>query len=199
MGLERRLLAGCIAALLYAWPAAEANSATGEAAVLLDFEDITCAREQAQCEVGEAYLSHGYALRYAPTLDEPSPGSLSAVGKRWRFNANGSTAMHINSCSGSVSLLANDNSAFNPISIDLAEMDGQGPTAVTFNAQREDGSTATFTAKLSGKPGWRRQPFPANFKRVIALSWSQGDCVSNRAHMFDRITLQPAAPARTGQ
>jgi len=192
MARYRWLTACLIAALASTWPMAQAIAAAKDTTVLLDFEDISCAQKQAQCDVGEAFLSQGYALRYTPTLDDPSPGGLSAVGKLWRFNAKGSVAMQINSCNGNVSLMANDNSPFTPVSIDLAEMDGEGPALLTFSAQKQDGSTVAFTAKISGKPGWRRQSFPPEFKGVTSLSWSQGDCVSNRAHMFDRIALQPA-------
>ncbi len=195
MGLLKQVMSTWLTASCLAITCANAATPANEAQVTLDFDDIACAQSQTQCDVGEAYLSQGYALRYTPTLDDPSPGGLSAVGKSWRFNAKGSTAMQINSCNGNVTLMANDNSAFTPVSIDLAEMDGEGPVSIEFSAQREDGGTVRFVSKLSGKTGWRRQAFPASFKDVTSLAWSQGDCVNNRAHMFDRIVLHARAPS----
>lgn len=195
MSLRKRAWGVLLALLPLAFSGAHAVVAASAAQLTLDFDEIACAQSQVQCDVGEAYLSQGFALRYTPTLDDPSPGGLAAVGSSWRHNAKGSTAMQINSCNGKVTLMANDNSAFTPLSIDLAEMDGEGPVSIEFNAQRADGSTVRFMSKLVGKTGWRRQAFPATFKGVVSLAWSQGDCVSNRAHMFDHIALQPLTPA----
>jgi hypothetical protein len=160
----------------------------------LDFEQIGCAKSQATCEVGEALLVQGFALRYAPSVEEAVPGALFAVGKSWPFNRKGPTALNINSCSGTVTLLANDNAPFTAIAIALAEMDGEGPVALEFNAQHEDGTEAHHSVKLD-KPGWHRVAFPASFKGITSLAWQQGDCVSNKAHMFSQIELQPA-PAK---
>jgi hypothetical protein len=186
MLIPRALLALlCASCTSFAW-------ASGP--VLLDFEDAACPQAQAQCDVGDAYLSKGFALRVAPNVDEPDAKGLVSVGKAWRFNLRGSQAMSLSSCGGSVTLMANDNSLFDAVALGLAEMNGQGATVVAFAAAHEDGSVAAYTAKLDGKAGWQRVVLPASFKRLTALSWQQGDCVSNPAHMFDQIELVSHAP-----
>ena len=162
--------------------------------VLLDFEDAACPQAQAQCDVGDAYLSKGFALRVAPNVDEPDAKGLVSVGKAWRYNLRGSQAMSLSSCGSIVTLMANDNSVFDAVAIGLAEMNGQGAATVGFTATHEDGSVATHMARLDGKTGWQRVALPAAFKRLTALSWQQGDCVSNPAHMFDQIELVSHAP-----
>jgi len=139
-------------------------------------------------------LSKGFALRVAPNVDEPDAKGLVSVGKAWRFNLRGSQAMSLSSCGASVTLMANDNGVFDAVAIGLAEMNGQGAATVEFSATREDGSTAAHTAKLDGKAGWQRVALPSAFKHLTALSWQQGDCVSNPAHMFDQIELVSHAP-----
>jgi hypothetical protein len=162
--------------------------------VVIDFEDTACTTSSAQCPVGEAYLSKGFALRTVPSADELDAQGLVLVGKAWRHSRHGSQAMSISSCGATVTLMANDNSLFDALAISLAEMHGEGAASVAFTARLEDGSELHYTVKLNGKVGWQRVSLPATFRKLVALSWQQGNCVSNPAHMFDQIELTPHAP-----
>ncbi|MEY4765869.1 MAG: hypothetical protein RI907_2542 [Pseudomonadota bacterium] len=157
--------------------------------VTLDFEDLTCARSQAQCEVGDQYTARGFALRYSPAEDEPLAAGLVGVGTAWKANRKGSLALSIRSCDTQVSLMANDNQPFSLLSIDLAEMTGEGPTAVTFRGLKEDGSEVRQTFKLGPKPGWQRYTFDAGFRGLNSVQWAQGDCLNQRPHMVDNLVL----------
>jgi hypothetical protein len=162
--------------------------------VVLDFEELACAKARAQCDVGEALLSKGFALRAAPLVDENDARGLMAVGKTWRYNRRGSEALSISSCGNTVRLMANDNSPFDAVAISLAVMQGEGESTVAFTARRQNGSVMQHTASLSAKAGWQRLALPASFRQLTELAWQQGDCVSNAAHMFDQLELISHAP-----
>lgn len=160
-------------------------------AVVLDFEDIGCARKEAQCELGDQYMARGFALRYTPAVDEPMAAGLVGVTPNWKHNRKGSTALMIRSCEAQATLMANDNAPFDVQSIDLAEVNGTGPAAVEFVGQKEDGTEVRQTFKLDGKPGWQKFSFDAGFRRLSALQWAQGDCINVQAHMVDNLSLVP--------
>jgi hypothetical protein len=156
---------------------------------VLDFEDLTCARSQESCEVGDQYMAKGFALRYVPGVDEPMAAGLTAVGPAAKPNKKGSVALSIRSCGAQASLMANDNSSFGVASIELAEMNSEGPVSVAFVGLRDDGAEVRQTMKLDGKPGWQKFSFGAGFRKLASLQWTQGDCLSVQPHMVDNIEL----------
>lgn len=194
-GASRRGMAGAARAGVAVVLAAALGVHGAEATVKLGFESLGCAQRQATCELGEAILVKGYALRYVPSPDEVVPGALHAVGTSWPHNRRGPIALNINGCGAGVALMANDNRPFTPVSIALAEMDGQGPLDVTFTGTFPDGRTVSHAVHLSGPVGWRTVPFPPSFEAVSSVSWHQGECVTGKAHMFGAIELRPAPGA----
>jgi hypothetical protein len=156
---------------------------------VLDFEDLACARSQDSCEVGDQYMAKGFALRHVPAVDEPMAAGLTAVGPASKANKKGSVALSIRSCGAQASLMANDNSSFGVASIELAEVNGEGPVSVAFVGQRDDGTEVRQTMKLDGKPGWQKFSFGAGFRKLASLQWTQGDCLSVQPHMVDNIEL----------
>ncbi len=157
---------------------------------VLDFEDLACARTQDSCEVGDQYMAKGFALRYTPAVDEPLAAGLTAVGPAWKFNKRGSVALSIRSCEAQATLMANDNGSFNALSIELAEVNGDGPSTVSFVGLHDDGTEVRQTMKLDGKAGWQKFTFAAGFRKLASLQWTQGDCLNVRPHMVDNIELQ---------
>ncbi len=159
---------------------------------VLDFEDIACARSQDSCDAGDQYMAKGFALRYTPAVDEPLAVGLTALGPAWKFNKKGSVALSIRGCEAQATLMANDNSSFSALSIELAEVNGDGPSAVAFVGQRDDGTEVRQTMKLDGKPGWQKFTFGSGFRKLASLQWAQGDCLKVRPHMLDNLELQGA-------
>jgi hypothetical protein len=159
-------------------------------AVVLDFEDLTCARTQPICNVGSVYASKGYTLRYAPAPDDERPVGFHAIGKLWAPNVGGSTAMLANSCNASTTLTAS------VLALDLAEANADAPATVEFIGTKTDGTQVRMNAPLDGKPGWQRVVFPSAFYNLKTLTWVQGDCISNKSHMFDNILVMPGIAPR---
>jgi hypothetical protein len=160
-------------------------------AVVLDFEDLSCARKAGQCEVGDQYVARGFALRYTPAVDEPMAAGLVGIGPGWKPNRKGSTALMIRSCEAQATLMSNDNALFDAQGIELAEVNGEGPATVEFVGQKDDGSEVRQTFKLDGKAGWQKFSFGAGFRRLSALQWTQGDCIHMQPHMVDNVSLLP--------
>jgi len=155
----------------------------------LDFQDLTCAATQAQCGVENVYSAKGFTLSFVPGADDPYQTGLQAVGKLWQYNIRGTIAVNPNSCNGTVTLVNAKGAAFSMLSIDLAEANGNGPSAVTFVGTRLDGSKVTKAVQLDGKAGWQRVALPSNFTKLKSVVWSQGDCTNVTPHMFDNILL----------
>lgn len=165
-------------------------------AVVLDFEDLTCARTQPICNVGSVYASKGYTLRYAPAPDDERPVGFHAIGKLWAPNVGGSTAMLANSCNASTTLTAQSGKPFSVLALDLAEANADAPATVEFIGTKTDGTQVRMNAPLDGKPGWQRVVFPSAFYNLKTLTWVQGDCISNKSHMFDNILVMPGIAPR---
>jgi hypothetical protein len=180
-------LSACVVAL---WCGLAATGA-GAQTVVLDFEDLSCARKATSCEVGDQYVARGFALRHTPAVDEPMATGLLGVGPGTKANRKGSSALMIRSCEAQATLMSNDNALFDAQSIDLAEASGEGPVVVAFVGQRDDGSEVRQSFKLDGKPGWQKFTFGADFRRLSALQWAQADCINVQPHMVDNISLLP--------
>lgn len=157
--------------------------------VVLDFEDLACAKGQSQCEVGDQYVARGYALRYTPAVDEPMSAGLMAMVQGAKSGRKG-VALSIRSCDAQATLMANDNQPFDVLSIDLAVVSGDGGANVEFVGQRDDGSEVRHTLSIERKPMWQKLRFPDGFKRLSALRWAQGDCLNQLPHMVDNIAVQ---------
>ncbi len=184
-----KFVSACVTASLTGLAAPGVSAQTG----LLDFEDIACARKAAQCEVGDQYMARGFALRYTPAVDEPLAAGLLGIGPAWKPNRKGSTALMIRSCEAQATLMANDNTLFDARSIELAEVNGQGPSAVEFVGQKGDGTEVRQSFQLDGKAGWQKFNFGAGFQGLSALQWSQGDCINVQPHMVDQLELARSA------
>lgn len=156
---------------------------------VINFEDIECAQTNELCGSASPYVSNGFTLSYTRSPSDPYYNDLQAVGKSWRFNVKGSIAMNSSGPLSSVTLSANDQRPFASYSIDLAELNGDGPATVTFQGVRADGSQVSHTVKLNGQPGWQRIHFPLRFWKIVNLTWQQGDVVNNTPHMFDNIVI----------
>ncbi|TAK93578.1 MAG: hypothetical protein EPO09_12200 [Aquabacterium sp.] len=176
-----------IRALLVAATVAGAQHAHALAA--LDFQDMTCAKTQALCGAAQTYSAKGFTLQYAPAAGEQYPVGLTAVGKSWQYNVNGSIALTANSCSATTTLTNNKGAAFAMFAIDLAEMNGDSPSSVTFVGTKVDGSKVTKSVQLDGKAGWQRVVMPSAFSSLKSVTWTQGDCSTNKPHMFDNIVV----------
>lgn len=188
--LRRRLAVHLLAAL------ACLACAQAAQAVVLDFEDLSCAWTQPICNVGSAYSSKGYTLRYAPAADDDHPVGFHAIGKLWAPNVGGSTAMLANSCNASTTLSAQSGKPFSVLALDLAEANADAPATVEFIGTKTDGTPVRMNALLDGKPGWQRVVFPSAFYNLKTLTWVQGDCVNNKSHMFDNILVMPGIAPR---
>lgn len=156
---------------------------------LIDFHGLTCAKTQELCGAGVAYVTRGFSLQYAPAADEQYPTGFYAVGKSWRYNVDGSIALVANSCGATTTLTSNKGASFAMFTIDLAEVNGDSPSSVTFVGTKVDGSTVSKTVQLDGKAGWRRVLMPSAFASLKSVTWTQGDCVTNKPHMFDNILV----------
>lgn len=165
-------------------------------AVVLDFEDLSCARTQPICNVGTVYANKGYTLRYAPAPDDEHPVGFHAIGRLWAPNVAGSTAMLANSCNASTTLSAQSGKPFSVLALDLAEANADAPASVDFIGTKTDGTPVRMTALLDGKPGWQRVVFPSAFYNLKTLTWVQGDCQGNKSHMFDNILVMPGIAPR---
>lgn len=182
-------LALACAALLLGVRAQAGQTALTAGVLTLDFEDLTCARQEARCEVGDQYMAQGLALRHIPSVDDPIGAGLIAVGPGWKHNRKGSLALAVRSCEAQVLLMANDNQPFDALSVDLAEMEGEGPVAIEFVGQKEDGTEVRQTFKLLHKPGWQKVVFPPAFRGLSSLQWAQGSCMDQRLHMLDNLKV----------
>jgi hypothetical protein len=180
-----KFVSACVVAGLMGLAAPGVRAQTG----MLDFEDIACARKSPQCELGDQYVARGFALRHTPAVDEPLAAGLVGIGTGWKANRKGSTALMIRSCEAQATLMANDNALFDAHSIELAEVNGQGPSAVEFVGQKGDGTEVRQSFKLDGKAGWQKFSFGAGFRGLSALQWSQGDCINVQPHMIDQLEL----------
>ena len=159
------------------------------ALAVLDFQNLTCAKTQELCGAGDTYTASGFTLQYAPAADEPYPVGFTAVGKLWRFNVKGSISLEANSCSATTTLTSTKGVNFSLLSIDLAEVNGDSPSSLTFIGTKSDGSQVTKSVKLDGKVGWQRVQLPRTFTNVNSVTWAQGDCIINKPHMFDNILV----------
>ncbi|MBI2731789.1 MAG: hypothetical protein HYX44_00250 [Aquabacterium sp.] len=175
---------------------ASLTGAQAAQAVVLDFEDLICARTQPTCHVGSVYASKGYTLRYAAAPDDDHPVGFQAIGKLWTPDAGGSTAMLANSCNASTVLTAQSGKPFSVLALDLAEANADAPVTVEFIGTKTDGTQVRMNAPLDGKPGWQRVVFPSAFYNLKTLTWLQGDCISNKSHMFDNILVMPGIAPR---
>jgi hypothetical protein len=184
-----KFVSACVMASLTGLAAPGVWAQTG----VLDFEDIVCARKAAQCELGDQYVARGFALRHTPAVDEPLAAGLLGIGPTWKPNRKGSTALMIRSCEAQVTLMANDNALFDAQSIELAEVNGQGPSSVEFVGQKGDGTEVRQSFQLDGKAGWQKFSFSAGFRELSALQWSQGDCINVQPHMVDQLELARSA------
>jgi hypothetical protein len=138
--------------------------------------------------VGDLILSHGFALAYAPATGEPYPVGFLAVGPRWRYNGR-SFAIATGTCSGSATLMPESGGRFDVHSIDLAALNGDGPSSTTFVGLLEDGGTVEFPVEIDVARGWQRLTFPSSFRGLVAITWLQGDCIENKPHMFDNLRV----------
>lgn len=159
------------------------------ALAVLDFQNLACAKTQELCGAGDTYKAAGFTLQYAPAVGEPYPVGFLAVGKLWRFNVKGSIALVANSCSATTTLTNNKGVNFSLLSIDLAEENGDSPSSVTFVGTKSDGSQVSTSVNLDGKVGWQRVQLPQTFTKVKSVTWTQGDCIDTKLHMFDNILV----------
>jgi len=165
-------------------------------AVVLDFEDMACARTQPVCDAGQHYASKGYALSYTPDPDDGQPLGFHVVGRLWAPNGGGSIAMLANSCGATTTLMARQGKPFSVLTMDLAEANGDSPSSVAFTGIKTDGTPVRWSLSLDGRPGWQRVVLPSAFYNLKSLSWLQGDCLNNKSHMFDNILVVPGVSAK---
>jgi hypothetical protein len=138
--------------------------------------------------VGETYTAQGYTFTYTPAPDEPYPTGLFSVGPPWQYN-NGTTALFANSVNALTTLTRDDNRQFALLSLDLAELNGDGPVEVVFYGTKVSGQVVSHTCTLNGKTGFQRFFFPITFRHLTSVQWQQGNCVTNNPHMFDNVVV----------
>lgn len=160
---------------------------SAQALTVLGFQDLTCAKTQELCGAGDVYSARGFTLQYAPAEGEPYPVGFTAVGKTWRYNVKGSIGLLADSCGATVTMTSTKGVPFAMFMIDLAESNGDSPVGVTFVGIKTDGASVQKSVQLDGKPGWQRVLMPPSFTSLNSVTWTQGDCVDNKPHMFDNI------------
>lgn len=153
-------------------------------ATVLTFEELPHADELQG--TGDIIFSKEYTLTYTPAPAEPYPVGFQTVGPSWRFNGR-SSAINANSCSAVTKLTAPDNAPFSLVSMDLAELNGDGAASVVIVGITRTGAQVEKKIRLNGRAGWERFYFPLTFKNLRSVSWEQGDCITNNPHMFDNI------------
>lgn len=166
---------------------------TVASATVIDFEEFPHGDELQGA--GSVISSKGYSFYYAPAADEPYPVGFFIVGPAWRYNP-GSAALLSNSCLAETTLKADDNNPFDLLSIDLAELNGDGVSSVTFVGVNANGETVKEAIRLNGRTGWQRFHFPKSFSHLMSVKWLQGDCLTNFPHMFDNVNLQKSHEKR---
>ena len=162
------------------------SAAADRPQVVVDFESLP--HEYELEGVGDIVSEHGFTFVYSPAPDEPYPVGFFSVGPSWAFNLR-STALNSNSCSSTVSLVADNSQTFSINSIDLAPLNGDEEVLVTFTGFRSRGANVSHTMRLKHSSGWKTFKFPGSFRNLEMLSWKQGDCVINKPHMFDNLVL----------
>jgi hypothetical protein len=157
-------------------------------AAVLTFEELP--HEYELQGVGNTVFSKRFVLQYAPAPGEPYPVGFTSVGAIWQFNGR-STALTANSCSATTTLTAEDNSPITLVSIDLAELNGDADVSVAFEGVTAEGSVVRKNVKLKERRTWQTVEFPATFRNLRFVRWTQGDCLKNPPHMFDNIRVHP--------
>lgn len=156
-------------------------------AVVIDFEDLPHADELQGA--GNSYTSNGFTLTYAPAVNEPYPVGFTTVGPSWQYNRR-SAAFTANSCSATTTLTSDTSRPFSLESIDLAALNGDKGIVVEFVGTTVDGTTVKETFHLVGKNVWKKYQLPGEFRNLISVLWTQGDCIVVPPHMFDNIHLK---------
>lgn len=161
----------------------------------LDFEDVWAADEwrytYEMWQLDSPIVTQGYVLRWAPGPDEQYLTWFHAMGPLWQWSATQGISINPNGCSGSVTLMAEDGGAFQMHAIDLQELNGVDDVgvSVTFTGLTVDGKTVTHTATLNNRPAWDRVHLPGTFRNLTQVVWHQGNCYTNKPHMFDNVRL----------
>lgn len=156
---------------------------------VITFEDLP--HEYELQGVGDDVFTSGYRFNYMAAPDEPYPVGFHSVGSMWAYNGR-STALLANSCSAVTTLTADDNNPLTIDSIDLAPVNGDKESTVTFEGVRTDGSVVSRAFRMRGGPGWRTFIFPTTFANLQSVKWTQGDCIVNYPHMFDNVVVRRA-------
>ena len=161
--------------------ACAATFAANAHAAQLNFEDVLYAQWRSTQEiwgVGPEIYSKGYVLRYAPAPGEPYPTYFFAMGPKWSYNYRNTIAINANSCSASVTLVAQDNNPFNLQSIDLQELNGVESVgvSVTFTGYTSGQQTVTHSVTLNGTTDWETVEFPAAARdgQLVPLASGRG-------------------------
>lgn len=155
--------------------------------ITLDFEELEHAAELQG--TGDQLISKGYLFRYFPAAGEPYPVGFQTVGPTWRYNGR-SAAVNPNSCGATVLMTGLDNNPFDLQAIDLAPLNGDPDVSVRFEGTTVYGEKVVLSVELRVDRGWQRIRFPGQFNRLTSVSWQQGDCLVNKPHMFDNISVR---------
>jgi len=158
-------------------------------AVVIDFEDLPHADELQGA--GNSYTSKGFTLTYAPAVNEPYPVGFTTVGPSWQYNRR-SAAFTANSCSATTILTSDNSKPFMLDSIDLAALNGDKGIVVEFVGTTVEGTTVIETFHLVERNVWKKYQLPREFRNLISVTWTQGDCIVMPPHMFDNIHVTPS-------
>jgi hypothetical protein len=155
------------------------NIRVTRAPVTMDFQSLTHDNAESNI-VGSEYYEDGFVLTQG--ANEPHP--LSTYGLQ-HPKYPGSTALYNNTPDGSITLTDYLGGTFNIHSIDLSNLNNNGPTMVTFTGTRENNGTIQQTFKT--QPGLNAlETFQFDgFIGLTSLTWTQADPY----HQFDNLVL----------
>jgi subtilisin-like proprotein convertase family protein len=148
---------------------------------LMDFQSLQH-NDASNTDHSTTYSEDGFQLTSLNMRPFASAGTLSP-----RYT--GSTALYLDSNSGSMRLTRQGGGAFNLRSINLAMLDANGstPLSVTFTGTLATGGTVSQTFTLNPTSGQAFFPFDASFTNLTKVEWVQ----ASPFHQFDNIVVDP--------
>ncbi len=162
---------------------AAAGLATAASAQVIDFEALAM-NDSLIHNWGYVYMEDGF------TLDHPQsePFEFATFGTQ-ESRYPGSTALFNNTVNGEINLREDNGNAFGLLSIDISNLNNNGPVTVRFTGFLNGNPVASDSFTTSGSAnGLETFFFNSDFANVDHVQWFQ----ESPFHQFDNITLIPA-------
>lgn len=157
--------------------------AAGASAQTIDFQALEM-NDAGIHDWGYVYQEDGYTLFH----DQSEPFEFRTFGTQSSAYP-GSTALFNNTVNGVTELVKDDGGAFSLFSIELSNLNGQGPVTVNFSGFLNGNLVATDSFTTSNQFGNILEEFVFNpdFANVDHVTWVQ----ESPFHQFDNITVAP--------